>query len=487
MTALPTVLVVDDEPHSVAAMRMALEDEFAVIEATDAAMAIAAMEDNWVQVIVSDQRMPGRSGIELLTEVRDRWPDTVRMILTGYTEPGDMIAAINAAGIYQFITKPWHPDQLVIAVRNAARLFQLARDHERMTLEMRYLGSSASARLDRRRRALAEGLGFERIVRGPNSCLNPVIDLARQVAGFDVPVLLCGEAGTGKAALARAIHHASLRADGAFHQIDCAGIDDATLAAELFGARKGGGGAPVSRPGLLQKAGRGTLYLAGVDTLSPAMQLALLRVAREGAFQAVGGAETLTTEARLIAGAHRDLRGPMADGRFRVDLFYALAVSEIAVPPLRARRGDVALIAERMLHDLAGRHGKPVKGLTDAALGFLEGYDWPGNLPELENEVTRMLILAQDHALGPELIGRHILQADPSDEGADRVAGDVAALSGTLRDRTELMERRILRETLTRLKWNKSRAAAELGLSRVGLRAKLDRHGLRPSPAPQED
>ena len=485
---LPTILVVDDEPHSVAAMRMALEDDFTVLEAGDAAEAWALMEEHWVQVVVSDQRMPGKTGIELLTEIRDRWPETVRIIVTGYTETNDMIQAINEAGIYQFITKPWHPDHLLMAVRNAARLFELNRDHERMTLEMRYLGSSASAKLDERRRMLQSGLGFDKVLRGPHSSLNATIQLARQFASFDVPVLIQGEAGTGKTDLARAMHYGSLRADRPFYELNCVGLPDDVLEVELFGIKRGAvQGLAQTKVGLLQKADRGTIFLNGVDALSPAMQIALLRVVTEGAYQPVGGRETLTSGARLITGAHRDLMDLMAEGTFRADLYYALAVTLLQVPPLRARQGDIALIAERLLHELAAAHGKPARGFSPAALEFLESYDWPGNLPELKNEVTRMLILAQQVTLGPEIISRHILMAAPGDEGADRTATLVGALEGTLKDRVEVMEMRILRETLTRLKWNKSRAAAELGLSRVGLRAKLDRYGIEPHVATEED
>lgn len=485
---LPTILVVDDEPHSLAAMRMALEDDFTILEAPDAACAWTLMEEHWVQVVVSDQRMPGKTGIELLTEVRDRWPETVRIIVTGYTETNDMIQAINEAGIYQFITKPWHPDQLLMAVRNAARLFALHRDHERMSLEMRYLGTTASSKLEDRRRQLQEGLGFDKVLRGPNSSLNATIALARQFASFDVPALITGEAGTGKTDLARAMHYGSLRADRPFYELNCVGLPDDVLCAELFGIKRGAvPGLAQTRIGLLQKADRGTVFLNGIDALSPAMQIALLRVVTEGAYQPVGGRETLTSGARLIVGAHRDLMDLMAEGGFRADLYYALAVVSLSMPPLRARQGDIALLAERFLHDLAAEHGKPARGFAPAALEFLESYDWPGNLPELRNEVTRMLILAQHVTLGPELISRPILMAAPGDEGADRSATLVATLEGTLKDRVEFMEMRILRETLTRLKWNKSRAAAELGLSRVGLRAKLDRYGIEPHAVTEED
>ena len=483
--SLPTVLVVDDEPHSVASMRMALEDDFHVLEAQNAAEALAQMEEHWVQVVISDQRMPEKSGIELLTEARDRWPETVRIIVTGYTESSDMIQAINDAGIYQFITKPWHPDQLLMSVRNATRLFELARDHERMTLEMRYLSTTASAKLEDKRRLLQQGLGFDAIAPGPNSPLNAVIEQARHFATFDVPVLITGGPGTGKAGLARAMHYGSLRADHGFYELNCAGLTDDLLQAELLGVKKPAGASGQSRFGLLQKADRGTLFLNGVDTLSPAMQITLLRVATEGAFQPFGRQETQQTNARIIAGAHSDVSAMVRNGTFRSDLYFALSVTELAMPSLGARRNDIATLAERFLHDAAAEHGKPVRGLAPAALEFLENYDWPGNLPELRNEMIRMLIKAQDVTLGPELVSRHILQAVPETSKANGVAlidaqADHCGLDGTLKDRVELMEMRILRETLTRLKWNKSRAANELGLSRVGLRAKLERYGIEP-------
>lgn len=474
----PTVLLVDDEPHSLAAMRMALEDEFDCVTAGDAGAALAKMEEEWVQVVLCDQRMPGRTGVEFLTELRERWPDTVRVIVTGYTDPAAMSQAINDAGIHQFLTKPWHPEQLLMAARNGARLFGLARENERMALEMRFLASTAQTKLEKRRAALREGMGFESLLHSPQSPMAGVIATARHYASFDVPVLLVGEAGTGRARLARAMHYASLRSDKPFQALNLAGLTEELALIELFGAKRGILPGGVNRIGLAQKADRGTLFLEGVEHASPALQLALWRLVEEGSFTPVGGQEVLTTNLRPIAGSGVDLARKVADGAFRPDLYYALAVAEIALPPLRARRGDVAILAQAFLDDLAAKHGKAAHGFTPAALEFLENWDWPGNLAELRNEVTRMLIFAQGPMLGAELIGRAILQAAPSEAGADRSADATLMADGTLKDRVELMEMRILRETLTRHRWNKSRAAVELGLSRVGLRAKLDRHGL---------
>lgn len=478
-SARPSILLVDDEPHSLASMRMALEDDFDILTADSADAALRLLREEWVQVIFCDQRMPGRTGVQLLSEVRETWPEIVRIMITGYTDPADMASAINAAGIYQFLNKPWHPEQLLMSARNAASLFAMTREHERLSLEMKHLATTTETKLEKRRRDLRERQGFDTILRSPQSRMNHVVDLARQYASFDVPVLLSGEAGTGKMELARAMHHASLRADKPYLALDCAGLPDDLLELELFGARRGAvAGLATNRIGLLQKADRGTLYLGGVETLSPRMQMALLRVLREGAFLPLGAHESVRTNLRLICGLTGDLRALMAEGRLRADLGYAISAGEIVVPPLRGRRGDVAILATAYLFDAAATHGKQVRGFDDAALHFLENYDWPGNLRELENEVTRMLIFAQDQSLGADLIARHILQADPSDDGADRRLDPILTRDGTLKDRVELVEMRILRETLTRHRWNKSRAAAELGLSRVGLRAKIDRYGI---------
>lgn len=486
--ARPTVLLVDDEPHSLSSMRMALEDEFDCVTAADAEAALRQMDEEWVQVVICDQRMPGRTGVELLTELRERWPDTVRIIITGYTDPSAMASAINDAGIHQFLTKPWHPDQLLMAARNGARLFQLARDNERMALEMRFLASSAQTKLEKRRAALREGLGFESILHSPHSPIRGIIASARHYASFDVPVLLTGEPGTGRARLARAMHFGSLRSDRPFHALNLAGLGDELAMVELFGAKRGVLPGGVNKIGLAQKADRGTLFIEGVEHASAALQLALWRLVEEGSFTPVGGQEVQTANLRLIVGAGVDLAGRVAEGAFRADLYYALAVAELAVPPLRARRGDVAILAQAFLDDLSARHGKAAHGFSPEALEFLENWDWPGNLKELQNEVMRMLIFAQGPLLGADLISRPILQAAPSDHGADRSADSALMADGTLKDRVELIEMRILRETLTRHRWNKSRAAVELGLSRVGLRAKLDRYGVTdPSGRVRED
>lgn len=476
---LPTILLVDDEKHSLESMRMALEDDFECLTASGAEEAAALMQEHFVQVIFCDQRMPGKTGVEFLTEVRSEWPETVRIIITGYTETNDMVSAINEAGIYQFVTKPWHPDHLLMVAKNAADLFRLNREHEQLSLEMRYLSRNVETKLAGQRKALREGLGFENVLRSTNSPLNPVIGQARQFASFDIPVLITGENATGKAEIARAMHYSSLRSDRAFQALNCAGVDDAVLEQELFGVKRGAvPGVQANQLGVLRKAERGTVFLDGISELSPRLQLMLMRAIEDGAFSQVGAYETQRMDVRIISGSARDLQAEVEAGRFRSDLYYAISTAQLAVLPLRDRREDLGILAEDLLLRAARTHGKIVHGLDEDVLTFFRRYHWPGNLKELENELTRMLVFAQDPILGSELISRHILQAEPAGPATSPELNRVLVGQGTLKDRVDVIEARILRETLTRLKWNKSRAASELGLSRVGLRSKIERYGI---------
>ncbi|MDQ0503703.1 sigma-54-dependent transcriptional regulator [Xanthobacter agilis] len=479
MIRRPALLVVDDEPRSVEVIARVLDEEFDVFTAHDADEARRILENEWIQVIFCDQRMPGTSGVVLLTEVRERWPDILRIIVTGYSEPEDMIGAINAAGIYQFIPKPWHPDQLLLAARNAAHLFALQREHERLSLEMKLSAATAEARLAAQRERVAQIFHFDTLIRAPGSPLSQTCARAAQVATFDVPVLIHGETGTGKELLARAIHYSSLRSDRPFFAVNCGAIPDDLLESELFGHKKGSfTGAHVTRIGLLDQADGGTILLDEIGDISPAFQVKLLRFLQEGEIRPVGSNESKRVNVRVLAATHRDLHGEVGRGRFREDLYYRLCAMVLTLPPLRARRSDIPVLAQSILDALSAQHGKRAKGFSAEALGCMTAYDWPGNVRELQNEVTRMLVLAERDVLGADLLSPHVLRVAAATTA--KAEPEIIALpdSGPLKDRIERMEASILTETLVRCRWNKSRAAEELGLSRVGLRAKLDRYGI---------
>ncbi|MGD9294471.1 MAG: sigma 54-interacting transcriptional regulator [Roseobacter sp.] len=466
---LPTVLILGGTPKEQADMERALSDEFDCLKANLPGEAWTLMSSQFVHVAICAGDLDGNGCVEVFEYLLAHWPETMLVVV------GDSDKDTHPhSNIQQVLPRAWSPAQLTCAVSSAARVFHLTRENERLALEMRCKTRSLTAP-----RRDTTALGFESIIRVPGSPMAAVVNAARQFASFDVPILLIGEAGTGKSKLARAIHDSSLRSDKPFRSLDLTGMSDAAVQLALFGRRKPANGSPpVQKAGLVHKAEQGTLYLAGVETLSRDLQLRLLRLARDGSFEPDGAAEPEQSSARLIASVTVDPHLAIETGALDAALYFALSIAELTLPPLRARKGDIPLLARAAAEDAGRLHGKMVHGLDDAALGFLSGYRWPGNLWELENEITRMLILTQQPLLGPEVISRHILQASPVPENADQ-AGIMTA-DGPLKDRIEAIEARILRETLTRLHWNKSRSAAELGLSRVGLRAKLDRYGITP-------
>ena len=479
MTAnLPTVLAVDDEPRSLETLRRTLEEEFEVLTAQSAEEAEEILEKEWVQAILCDQRMPGRTGVEFLSDVRDRWPEVVRIIISGFTDAGDLVDAINRAGIYQYISKPWHPDKLLLKLRNAIELFHLQRQNTVLANELKLRPETLSQDVEAKRQVLRERFDWDQgIVRGPDSCMNGVCDLVRRVAPYDVSVLISGESGTGKELCARALHYNSLRQDGPFVAENCGAMPDELLESELFGHKRGAfTGASGDRVGLFDLADGGTVFLDEIGEISPAFQVKLLRVLQEGEIRPLGSNQRRKVDVRVVAATNRDLEADVRAGRFREDLYYRLATFTIELPPLRERRDDIAVLAHALLDDLQRQLGKSVKGISRETLACLEAYHWPGNVRELQNELKRMLVLAEDDTLAADLLSPRILQGAAEEETED--LGIIRQTEGSLKERMENLEARIVKETLIRHRWNKTRAAEELGLSRVGLRSKLERYGL---------
>ncbi len=488
--ARPGILVVDDEPRSVEVIARVLDEDFDVHTALSAADALRILETEWIQIVFSDQRMPDVSGVAFLTQVRERWPEVIRIVITGYIDPEDIIGAINTAGIHQFITKPWHPDHLLLTARNAARLYQLQREHDRLSGELKLLAPVAERRVVTTRERVRQHYRFDSLIRAPGSPVDEVCRKAGQVAGFNVPVLVLGETGTGKELLARAIHYASPRSDRPFYAENCGAIPDELLESELFGHKKGAfTGAHTTRIGLLEQADGGTVFLDEIGDISPAFQVKLLRFLQEGEIRPVGSNETRTVDVRVLAATHRDLTAEVRAGRFREDLYYRLSTMTLTMPPLRDRPADIPVLARHILDRLGTAHGKPVAGFAPDTLACLEGYGWPGNVRELQNEIMRMLVLCEGDALGAELLSDTVLRGaalnarPPS--GTDAATLEALTQAGPLKSRIERVEAGILLETLVRCRWNKSRAADELGLSRMGLRAKLERYGIERGPMTQ--
>jgi two-component system, NtrC family, response regulator HupR/HoxA len=478
MNTPPTILIVDDEVRSLESLQRILEDDFDVMTAASVEEAEAILHKEWIQVILCDQRMPDMTGVEFLKQVREQWPDVIRMIISGYTDSEDIINAVNDAGIYQYITKPWHPESLLLLLRSAARLYELQRQNEALSIELKLMPEQLDKAMQEKRDALRDNYQPEDgIVRSEQSSMNEVCYKIRRVAPYDVSVLLSGESGTGKELAARALHYNSLRWDKPFVVENCGALPDELLESELFGYKRGAfTGAVEDRVGLFERANGGTVFLDEIGEVSPAFQVKLLRVLQEGEIRPLGSGRTRHVDVRIIAATNKDLEREVHEGRFREDLYYRLATVVVNLPPLRQRKEDIPLLAKTLLNSAMKNLGKSVRGFTDEALACMQSYHWPGNVRELQNEIRHMLVMANSDELGAELLNPRVVHAAPRGEAP--VIEHLSGLQGTLKDRVEALEARILKETLIRHRWNKSRAARELGLSRVGLRSKLERYEL---------
>ncbi|WP_259754451.1 sigma-54-dependent transcriptional regulator [Pseudomonas sp. GCEP-101] len=478
---VPTVLVIDDELRSREALSRVLDGEFQVLLADSAEQARELLERHPVAVILCDQRMPGVQGIEFLKEARERWPEVVRIVLSGYTDSEDIIAGVNQAGIYQYLLKPWLPDHLLTTVRNAVESRALHNHMQRLDVELRAATPVLRRRSQQVLDKVRDAFDFSRIVREPGSPLDAVCELAARVARFDLSVLLLGESGTGKELLARAIHYASPRADKAFVMENCAALPDSLLESELFGHKRGAfTGAHQDHIGLIQRAHGGTLFLDEIGDTSPAFQVKLLRVLQEGELRPVGASTPVRVDVRVIAATHRDLEADVRDGRFRSDLYYRLAGVSLALPPLRERSGDLIPIASKLLADASQELDLPGLHFAADALGSLLHYPWPGNIRELRNEIYRAAALSEGAEVSARAFSLKVLQGQA--RGALAAACQHGAPAGTLQDHLDAIEATLLKEALLRNHWNKTHTARELGLSRVGLRQKLRRFGLEESP-----
>jgi two-component system response regulator HupR/HoxA len=472
------VLVVDDEVRSLEALARTLEEDFTVFTAVNTDQALEILRREFVTIVLCDQRMPGMSGVEFLKRIRLEWPDLVRIVISGYTDAEDIIAGVNEAGIWQYLLKPWHPDQLLLTLRSAAELYELQREQQRLSLELRDGPAVLKRRVESKRAQVRQRFGADRIVRAPDSPLDEICAVAERIARHDLSVLIMGESGTGKELLARAIHYGSDRAERAFVVENCGALPDQLLESELFGHKRGAfTGAHEDRIGLFQQADGGTLFLDEIGETSPAFQVKLLRALQEGEIRPVGSPRTLSVDVRIIAATNRDLEKDVRSGRFREDLYWRVAAVTLNVPPLRERLMDVPPLAKAMLEQASRQLGRQVDGLTPEALTCLKAYRWPGNARELQNELLRMLALSDGPSLSADLLSPRVLRA-AAEEAQEVDLSVLDGLDGTLKQRMEQLEARVVKETLIRNRWNKTHAARELGLSRVGLRSKLARYGL---------
>jgi two-component system response regulator HupR/HoxA len=346
-----------------------------------------------------------------------------------------------------------------------------------MNLELRTIQPVLQQRVAVKHEKLRTHYEFSRIIRSAASPLNDVIDVAAKVANSDIAVHISGESGSGKELLGRAIHYSSSRAARAFIIENCGAMSDQLLESELFGHKRGSfTGAFEDRIGLFEQANGGTIFLDEIGDTSPSFQVKLLRVLQEGEIRPVGSSRSRKVDVRVLSATNRELEEEVRKGRFRADLYYRLTQFVLQMPALRERKMDIPLIALSLLRDAVPAMGKEIQGFTPEALECLGNYQWPGNVREMQNEILRAILLSDGEYIGAHLFSPKVLRAAPEEQEHDM--GILAGLDGSLKDRMEALEARVLRECLIRHRWNKTRASTELGLSRVGLRSKLARYGL---------
>jgi DNA-binding NtrC family response regulator len=445
------LLVVDDD----AAIRETLADVLArqgldVDQAGDGETALGHARRRRYDLVLLDMRLPDANGLDILARIRDADDGALVVMMTAYPEVRTAVTALKA-GAYDYLNKPFDLEDVKELVRRALETQRLRKEVERL------------------RARAGEPAGLADLI-GRSTAFRGMVEVTKRVAAAGrTPVLIRGESGTGKERIAQAIHNLSPRAAGPWVTLNCSAIAEGLLESEMFGHEKGAfTDAKSGKRGLLELADAGTLFLDEIGDLAIALQPKLLRAIETQAFRRVGGQREIRVDVRFVAATNRDLATMVRAGRFREDLYYRLNVAGIDVPPLRERRGDILPLARHFLVAAATTMGVPPAALGAGVPELLEAYDWPGNVRELRNVIERAVILASDGAVGPAHLPKEILA-----RAADPAAG-VADEWLTL----EQLERRHIRAVLERCGGNKTRAARELGISRVTLRAKARQYGL---------
>ncbi|MFZ5894579.1 MAG: sigma-54-dependent transcriptional regulator [Myxococcota bacterium] len=448
------VLVVDDDA-AVAQVLAALLTQagFDALRAESGEKALALLEQRPVDVIVSDVRMPGLDGMALLQRVREGWPDVPVILLTAHASVSLAVEAMKA-GAHDFIEKPFDRESVLFVVRKAL----LAGSNEP--------APRASARAS---------------LLGTSSALDEVRDRIRRAAASNATVLVRGETGTGKELVARSIHEHSARKSGPFVALNCAAVPDNLLESELFGYEKGAfTGAGSRKPGRIELAQNGTLFLDEVGDVPLSTQVKLLRVLQERAIERLGGSASVKVDVRFVAATHRNLEQLLADGKFREDFFYRLNVIPIEVPALRARPDDIHALARHFCEAATRTNGKTAMEFDSGVTALLTAQPWPGNVRQLENFVERLVVLSD----GPRITVQDV-ERELAREGArQRSSGVSGPVSGNgprganLSEQRAESERQIISEALTRAGNNRSLAARLLGISRRTLYNKLEDLGL---------
>lgn len=448
-----TILVVDDEPNSLFVTSQLLKDQsYQVITAESGESALNKLKDERVNLVVTDERMPGISGMEVLRETKKYDAQIPVIILTGY---GTIPLTINALkdGAFYFFEKPvsQNLEQFYTIINQALKTQDLE-------TEVRKL-----------RREVKEKFSLDNIV-GKSQKMLDVFETIDRVAATEKTVLIQGESGTGKELIARAVHSRSLRKDKKLVTVNCAALTDTLVTSELFGHNKGAfTGATESSAGRFELAHGGTLFLDEIGETSPLLQKTLLRVLQEKEFERVGGGKTIKVDVRVICSTNRDLKKETEEGHFRKDLYYRLSVVPISIPPLRERKKDIALLINHSLKKYEEKD--ELITILPEVVEHLGGYSWPGNVRELENIVQQMMVFCKNHTITIADLPPHILMSDAK-------ASEMGKENVSLPQVIEEMEKEYIIESLKKTNWHRENAARLLGITRKMLGDRINKYGL---------
>ncbi len=444
-----TILIVDDEKNIRDGLAEAFSLEgYATLTAQDGQEAQNILDDHYVDLVVTDLKMPKVSGMELLQFIKRRWQNIPVIIITAHGDISEAVAAMQY-GALEFITKPLDLDHLLKLTKNALEIRELSIKNQELREEV---------------------LAQQRIssIIGKSPAMRKIFDLVRKVAPTKASVLITGESGVGKELIADAIHNLSPRRDKPLIKVHCAALAESLLESELFGHEKGAfTGAQTRKRGRFEMADTGSLFLDEIGEINQNVQIKILRVLQERKFERVGGESTLEVDVRFIAATNKDLKLEIEEGRFREDLYYRLNVVNIHVPPLRERREDIPLLAATFLHEFSQENAKEIEGFETRAKQALFAYDWPGNVRELRNCIESAVVMAS---------GRFIVMEDlpPGPRSTqEKKEIHIPALSSL-----QEAEKILIAETLAMLGWNKTKTAEVLKIGRKTLYQKIDEYGI---------
>jgi two-component system response regulator HupR/HoxA len=462
------LLLVDDELANLQKLQRTFMSQYGVHMAQSGEEALRILQETPIDAIITDQRMPNMTGMEFLELSQKYYPNLVRIVLTGFADVEDLIAAINNGKVHKYITKPWEPDNLRMAVQDALEKMELVRENERLNAELK----AANERLQTENIILRQEMETQvypkNIIYGSQE-MEDILRLLRRVTGTETTVLIQGETGTGKELIARFIHAESNRRDQIFIPVNCGAIPKELVESEFFGHAKGAfTGANQDKKGYFEMAAGGTIFLDELGEAPPELQVKLLRVIQEGEIMPVGNHQPKKVDVRLIASTNRDLKAEVQANRFRQDLYFRINVFSVTIPPLRERKKDILPLADFFLQSFSQKLNRRSGRLSEETRRLLEDYSWPGNVRELQNEIERLVLLSESGKLiGPELLSDHMRQRHQT----------FFSTKGDLKLAVRDLEDEMIRTTLVRFQNNKSKTARALGISRQSLLEKLRRLG----------